>query len=198
METKEQPIIAISVEELKQFGCPYCGYRSGHSPVSVGGAAVWKCGSEDCGKTSCILAEGVTVSPIGFGEFYPKLQEHPRKGTPSHGQPDKRPNGEGEFFRSRGIGLDNCECFICGTHDRDGEDHMYLHNIAAFVECKESGERVVTMFDRGARLDYREYEPDRVQVKIGACDKHLTNLEKLNELTKDGIITTSRIAKAKA
>jgi hypothetical protein len=115
-------------------------------PISGGGAAIWACGSEECGKTCCVLAKGVTKSTIGFGDFYPELQEHPRRGIPSHGRPDKKPENEGEFFHSRGIGLDNCTCFVCGTHDRDGKGHTMLNNIAAFVQCKEAGERVVAMF----------------------------------------------------
>lgn len=193
MEKVISAVIAVSVTELNQFGCPHCGYRSGSTPLSFGGAASWRCGSNECGKTSCILAEGLTKSPIGFGDFYPALQDHPRRGIPSHGNLDKRPSPFSEYFRSRGIGLDACTCFVCGTNDRTGRESGYLHNIAAFVQCKEAGERVVAMFAQGAKLDYRVFEPDRVQVKIGACDKHLTNLQKLDELTKDGVITAEMI-----
>lgn len=198
MSAETQSVIAVSVKDLREFGCPYCGYRSGYTPISGGGAAVWTCGSEECGKTCCVLGEDVIKSTIGFGDFYPELQAHPRRGTPSHGRSDKRPGGGGEFFYSRGIGLDNCTCFVCETHDRDGKGHTMLNNIAAFVQGKEAGERVVAMFSRGARLDYREFEPDRVQVKIGACDSHLANLQKLYELTQDGIITVDRINEARA
>lgn len=198
MATETQSVIAVSVKELQEFGCPFCGYRSGYTPISGGRAAVWTCGSEECGKTCCVLGEGITKSTIGFGDFYPELQAHPRRGIPSHGRPDKKPDSEGEFFRSRGVGLDNCTCFVCGTHDRDGKGHTMLNNIAAFVQGKEAGERVVAMFSQGAWLDYRDFEPDRVQVKIGACDSHLVNLQKLDELTQDGIITADRINEARA
>ena len=191
MTTQTVPVIAVSGIEFIEFGCPHCGYRSGTSPISGHGSAVFKCGSADCGKISCILAQGITKSSIGFGGFYPELQAHPRRGIPSHGQPDKRPEGGGEFFRSRGIGMDHCSCFVCGT-----KGLVYLSNIAAFVQCKEAGERVVAMFSQGARLDYRAHEPDRVQVKIGACDEHLSNLERLDTLTRDGIITKARITSA--
>lgn len=193
-----ETVIAVSGAELQKFGCPHCGYRSGYSHMSSGGSTVWRCGSDECGEACCVLSEGVTKSRIGFGDVYPELQAHPRRGIPSHGRPDKRPEGGGEFFRSRGIGLDDCTCFVCETHDRDGRGHCMLHNIAAFVQGKEAGERVVAMFPRGARLDYRDFEPDRVQVKIGACDSHLSNLEKLNELTQDGVITEARITEARA
>jgi hypothetical protein len=36
-----------------------------------------------------------------------------------------------------------------------------------------------------------------VQVKIGACDSHLVNLQKLDELTRDGVITHARINEAR-
>jgi len=186
MATKYVPI-AVWFKEVKLFGCPYCGYRSGHSQISSGGTNIIVCG--ECEKSFAVLADGLTKSTIGFGDFYPEIQQHPRYGIPSHGKPDTRPEGGGEFFRSRGIGLDSCHCFVCGTQDRDGKGHTMLNNIAAFVQTKEAGGRVVAMFQHGARLDYRDYEPDRVQVKIGACDVHLPNLQKLEELAKDGILT---------
>jgi len=72
------------------------------------------------------------------------------------------------------------------------------NNIAAFVQCKDAGQRVVDMFKHGAWLDYRVSEPDRVQVKVGACDKHKKNLQKLDELTSsaDGVITSEMIETA--
>lgn len=191
--TQTPPIIAVSVKELSDWGCPHCGYRSGYTSISGGGAAAWKCGSEDCGKICCVLAEGITKSPIGFDGFHPELQTHPRRGIPSHGKPDKRPEGGGEFFRSRGVGYDQTPgCFVCGGGEK------LRNNIAAFVQCKKSGERVVNMFGYGARLDYREYEPDRVQVKVGACDCHLPNLKKLDSLTREGIIIAAHISEARA
>lgn len=64
------------------------------------------------------------------------------------------------------------------------------------MQGKAAGERVVAMFQRGARLDYREHEPDYVQVKIGACDKHLANLQKLDQLAGKGIITQEMVHQA--
>ena len=105
----------------------------------------------------------------------------------------------GEWFRSRGIGLDRCRCFVCGD-DRRGEatcgNPFVVHNIAAYVNDKGAGERVVEMFGGGARLDYREHEPNYVQVKVGACDLHLPNLQCLHELCKDGRITPELITEA--
>lgn len=197
MGAGDKLVIAVSANDLCRFGCPYCGYRSGTTPIHVGGSSVWKCGSEGCGNTSCVLSDGVTKSTLSFDGYYPSLQEHPRHGIPSHGNKDVRPGSGGEFFRSRGIGLDRVDCFVCGTRDRDGNGRDHLHNIAAFVRCREAGERVVTMFACGAHLDYRDFEPDRVQVKVGACDFHLENLRKLNKITHDGIITPERVHEAK-
>lgn len=72
-----------------------------------------------------------------------------------------------------------------------------LNNIAAFVQCKEAGERVVRMFKKGARLDYRDHEPDRVQVKIGACDTHLPNLVRLEYFCSDGMVNRKKILDAR-
>ena len=71
------------------------------------------------------------------------------------------------------------------------------HNIAAFVQTKTAGERVIRMFPQGARLDYRPHEPDRVQVKIGACEAHLQNLHQLIALARDGVITTHDVREAR-
>ena len=97
------------------------------------------------------------------------------------------------FFRSRGIGVDKCNCFVCEKHGP-----RYNNNISGFVKTKEDGLKIVNMFDFGAHLDYREYEPDWIQVKIGACDKHLDNLKKLDELVSvHNVIRKNMIEKAK-
>lgn len=92
-----------------------------------------------------------------------------------------------EAFRSRGIGLDwTPGCFVCG-----GEDGL-RSNISGFVKSKEAGERVVAMFDHGARLDWREFEPLWIQVKIGACTAHVSDLQRLSSATVDANRTISR------
>ncbi len=186
-QEKTKPI-AVAGEEVEKFGCPYCGYRSGSSSISGGGTSIVTCG--ECHQTYAVLAKGVKRSTIGIGSYYPKLTDHPRWGIPKHGTPDKRPELGGEFFRSRGIGWDYTPgCFVCG-----GETGLH-RNIAAYVQCKEAGERVVAMFPQGARLDYREYEPDYVQVKIGACTKHRRKLERLHNLTvkHEGVILETMV-----
>lgn len=192
MSSETIPVTAVSVSDLNAYGCPSCGFRSGYTPISGGGAAVWICGDEQCGAECCVLADGVTESSIGFGDYYPVLSKHPREGISAHGTADTSPEGGGEHFYSRGVGLDGTPgCFVCG-----GDPGLY-HNIAAFVKTNEAGERVVAMFQHGARLDYRSFEPDRVQVKIGACSEHEANLHQLNALTeKDETITPEMVQEA--
>lgn len=76
----------------------------------------------------------------------------------------------------RGIGMDHTPgCFMCA-----GPEGLY-NNVSLYVKTKETGEAIVNLFKTGARLDFREFEPDYLQVKIGACKKHLFNLEWLVE-----------------
>ncbi len=169
--------LVVALEELEAFGCSSCGYRSGTMPISCAGAAVWTCG--DCGASCLVLAEGLTAVPDAWvNECGLPVQPHPRRGIPAHGRPDRQPEGGGEFFHPRGLGKDwTPGCFVCG-----GPRDLY-DNVAAFVQCREAGDRVVAMFERGARLDYREHEPDRVQVKVGACAAHAGSLRALMRAT---------------
>ena len=105
---------------------------------------------------------------------------------------------KGEYFASRGIGTDwTPGCFVCKTVEKERTLH---NNIAAFVESKKSGEDIVDMFGRGAFLDFRPFEPNWVQVKVGACDKHKKNLESLHKLARDAgnRITQKMIEEARA
>lgn len=99
-----------------------------------------------------------------------------------------------ENFHTRGLGLDGVPCMVCGGPIR------LLDNIAAFVDDKEAGERVVAMFESEgahARLDYRPSEPNWVQVKTGACETHKPNLEYLDRIVRPtGTITPTMIRKA--
>lgn len=89
---------------------------------------------------------------------------------------DDEGKGKSIPFNSRGLGLDTCPgCFVCG-----GETAM-LTNISSFVRSKEDGEEIVSWFEHGAYLDYRENEPNWIQVKIGACTAHRENINRLNE-----------------
>jgi hypothetical protein len=63
--------------------------------------------------------------------------------------------------RGGGLGTMRARCLLCGEYHRK--------DLAAFVKSKSTGERIVNMFRPGvARLDYREYELDWIQVKVCA------------------------------
>ncbi|MEK7211537.1 MAG: hypothetical protein AAB731_02805 [Patescibacteria group bacterium] len=79
-DAKNHGIIAVSSQEAILYGCPYCGGIYGYSNLSGGGAQIWNC--SDCKKTSINLADGVSRSTIGIGDYFPKLQPHPRHGQP--------------------------------------------------------------------------------------------------------------------
>jgi len=206
-------VIAVSAVEVNEWGCPYCGFNVAPMSNDIGYCASGQCG--ECGRTFVVLGAGMNKSSIGFGSgkqngaismpfpgteskkreddfYYPELQPHPRRGIPKHERPDERPEEGGEFFRSRGIGKEwGCPCFMCGGGEK------FNSNIAAFVRTKAAGERVLTML-QNSRLDYRESEPDWIQVKVGACKKHYPNLEVLHKLVREnGIITKDKINAAK-
>jgi hypothetical protein len=114
-------------------------------------------------------------------------------------------------YLPRGIGSNWLPCFICG-HKRVERcqadmaafvDASLIHIYPEFVKDDE-GKRVVEhpimrfFFENDivAKLDYREHEPNRVQVKLGACGEHVPNLELLCYLTmNDGKITAARLAR---
>ena len=92
-----------------------------------------------------------------------------------------KPFWGGEFCTPRQLGNDVVPgCFVCGK--RRG---LY-DNFAAFVKSKSIGERIVAMFTYGARLDYRDSEPNWIQVKIGSCEKHNENLKNLHRMVSRG------------
>jgi len=167
-------IIAISWAEFNAYGCVNCGCEDVFNPtgISGGGGAFAKCG--ECSTEFYIVADGLKKSNW---TNCPEVQTHPRVGIPKHPyiKPDLKPEGEGEFFSPRGVGSD----------------------LAGFVKSKEGGERIVRMFEVVLRrkvttwLDYREHEPNWIQVKVQPED---CDLEKLCELTSsDGIITIDKI-----
>lgn len=101
---------------------------------------------------------------------------------------------DGVKFNPRGIGSDYTPgCFCCG-----GDKDLYS-NISGFVSSKADGEKVVGMFSTGVYLDFRDYEPNWIQVKIGACKDHLPNLEHLYRLmVGEHVITPKKIASAQS
>lgn len=93
-----------------------------------------------------------------------------------------------ESWCPRGIGNDRVPHLVKG-----GESYL-RPNISGFVNGLEAGKRVVTMFGGNARLDYREYEPDWVQVKVGVDKDEKEILERLMVACADGLLTHKRVA----
>jgi hypothetical protein len=169
-------MIAISSREYEKYGCPNCGcdFAVGGSFV-MGGCTTGTC--EECKLTFELLPDGMSVSRVGFGTNrkdadgkeimeYPRRIEHPRKGIPKHAYewPDPRPEGGGEFWYSRGIGYD----------------------LSGFVKSKKAGERLLEMVKEvlGVErpktwLDYREFEPKRIQFKFQSEEFDLEKLDKM-------------------
>lgn len=91
---------------------------------------------------------------------------------------------QAEQFHSRGVGMDDgMPCFVCGAVRRNDTANTYMNNISGYVQSRFAGMRVQAMFNHKPRLDYREYEPSYIQLKVGACDKHLEALKDLHERT---------------
>lgn len=114
-------------------------------------------------------------------------------------QQDDAKSGQHLRFSSRGIGMDMCPgCFVCGTTVREPGANEYLHNIAAFVSNEFDGTTIVSWFAGRARVDFRRHEPTYVQVKVGACTAHLSNLRMLDERTRSrhGVIRQADVVDA--
>ena len=168
--------IAIRSGDFDKWGCPVCGSDYSHLSMSGGGAAHVTCG--ECGHDYILVNDSLNEVPFksGKGEMSAGtvfIIEHPRKGIDKHKYkaPDIRPDGDGEYWKPRGIGYD----------------------LSGFVKSKEAGERIVAMFEKALGkkpetwLDFREREPNWIQVKVQSSE---ADLEKLYELTKEtGIIT---------
>ena len=91
-------------------------------------------------------------------------------------------------FASRGLGKSWDRCFICAEEPLgDGLGEGSAHeNLAAFVPNRSEGEAIVAIFTElglTARLDFRDFEPNWVQVKLGACRAHQPNLRLLDRLS---------------
>jgi hypothetical protein len=102
-------------------------------------------------------------------------------------------------FSPRGIGNSWQACFICDEEplgDGGGEGSCN-DDMASFVASMDDGERIVSLFaDLGctALLDYRDYEPNWIQVKLATCRAHWPSLRLLEELcSKEGTINAKII-----
>lgn len=101
----------------------------------------------------------------------------------------------GIHVHSRGIGMDVTNgCICCNLPRKPDGKALLVHNISFFVESKQDGEEVVSFFGgQGARLDYRDFEPNWIQAKVGACDAHKPILEALERAIRenDNVINAS-------
>ncbi|MEM0202181.1 MAG: hypothetical protein QXR73_03305 [Candidatus Micrarchaeaceae archaeon] len=121
--------------------------------------------------------------------------------VPRRAGPIYVPVNASKHFASRGFYANEMTgCFVCGGDKGDNEYGIY-DTISGFVDSEEEGKEIVSMFSSGARLDLiPRLGPNWLQVKIGACEKHLVNLVHLDMLTSEGdnTITKEMIAKAAA
>lgn len=95
-------------------------------------------------------------------------------------------------FTSRGIGQEfGLRCFVTG----DDNDGYCMPNISGFVDSKENGEAICA-FVPGSYLDYREHEPNYIQVKIGAHPDQIVKLRRLNDAILElGVIHKTMVEK---
>jgi hypothetical protein len=78
-----------------------------------------------------------------------------------------------------------------------GLDDGKLHpDMSGFVKSKAEGQLAVVIFGDRARLDYRESEPNWIQVKVSAQEEVLYELEKLVR-ENNGLLTPDIVNKAK-
>lgn len=86
-------------------------------------------------------------------------------------------------FHSRGCGNNWLPCFICGYIPPSGGCQA---DLAAFINSREDGNRIIMMFDQLGiglvTLDERRAREGRYQIKVGACGEHEPNLLLLSEI----------------
>lgn len=189
-------MLAVSYSEFEKYGCPNCGCDYAKVGfMSGGGCTPVTCA--ECNLGYMVLADGIEQSSIGMGTTrkdekgetifeYPKRIPHPRISIPKHKfeAPDIRPEGEGDFWNSRGIGRDPS-----GKPDMSG-----------FVKSRQAGERILEMVHKvlgkeksDSWLDYREQEPLWIQFKFLSTEFDLEKLQKMvadnNDVITEDILT---------
>jgi hypothetical protein len=116
MEKKEDITVAISIDECSLWGCPYCGCGSARPRMSVRGkACLFVCG--ECKRKFIVLDKGITTSPFEVDNYCPKLEAHPRKGIPKHGNSEEKKH----FDFPRLFGIEPEEEKIVGDNYFNGE-----------------------------------------------------------------------------
>ena len=72
-------VIAVTMKECDEHGCPHCGCKDHHVTSRGEGAEGRRC--MKCGRKYVALPEGVAASPIGViydkAVHFPKLSAHP-------------------------------------------------------------------------------------------------------------------------
>jgi len=186
-------MLAVENTPYQKYGCPNCGCDSSiRDNFFRGDQQAGTCRA--CGLHFMIIFDGATQKDIivKYGTVqkdengqiimeYPILIPHPRKGIDKwkYELPDIRPDQEdAEFFQSRGVGYD----------------------LAGYIKSKAAGERIMDMIkeilgtDKSKSfLDYRDYEPFRIQFKFKKEEFNLNMLHSLviendNIITKDILI----------
>lgn len=77
--------LAISMDSMEKWGCPYCGYCQGSIPATAEGTILWVCA--DCSRGCHVLAQGLEMSAIAhLADIYPQLYPHPRAGQPKRSE----------------------------------------------------------------------------------------------------------------
>ncbi len=103
-------------------------------------------------------------------------------------------------------------CFVCGSSNGYRIESDGLHydcagagqpDMASFVGSHANGLRVQALFvEQGfyAFLDWRPREPNWVQLKLGACEKHVRYLSLLADMVGplDGLIDTAVVTRLKS
>lgn len=173
-------MLILSNSDFQKYGCPGCNYDLVSTRTSFRGEFTVSCNNPECDTEYFVILADDVVDSKDYKEGntdYPLVNEHPNKiDRMVWFAPDIRPDvPDADFFNSRGIGYD----------------------LAGFVKSKEAGERIIKMTKQllGTRdikswLDYREHEPNWIQVKF---QKEEFDLELLDSLVRENnnIITRS-------
>lgn len=187
-------MLAISISDFEEHGCPNCGCDTAMAGrISGGGVTTGTC--EECKLCFAIMADRMEKSSMGFGTGrknpdgtdeveYPVRIPHPRAAIAKHAYqwPDPRPKGGGEYWKSRGIGYD----------------------LSGFVESRQAGERLLEMVKSvtgkekpDSWLDYRPREPKWIQFKFQPSEFDLERLDRLSQ-ENNGVLTTAILKQALA
>ena len=187
-EYQKVKAIAIYNKDFLKYGCPECNCGT-HIGSGFSGQGMYPGNCRHCGRSFIQLADSVDEIRMTTGYFNIKASiiDHPKKdGKIWKWEPkDETPKEDGEYFKSRGNGYD----------------------LAGFVRTKAAGERLVELIknvlddnDPKSWLDYRELEPEWIQVKIQPLEFDVIKLDKLICKEKDRskqMITRKMLEKCK-